>query len=217
MLSIIAVLSGEEIFINNIHDTDRRGDALTAHAKFENQYGDHLTLLNVFKAYSKSERVKTWCHDNFLNNRNLLYASDVRKQLKEICTRLRLEFKSCGNNFDQVITMIIIIIIQRNAKNFFWFYSSVLLQVRKCLLSGLFVNVAELQRDSHYITISNRQRAKIHPSSLLSGKPKAKLILFTELVTTNRNYLRTVTQIDPDWIDEIVPNINLTKKLFQNS
>lgn len=91
------------------------------------------------------------------------------------------------------------------------------LQVRKCLLSGLFVNVAELQRDSHYITISNRQRAKIHPSSLLSGKPKAKLILFTELVTTNRNYLRTVTQIDPDWIDEIVPNINLTKKLFQHS
>lgn len=92
-----------------------------------------------------------------------------------------------------------------------------LLQVRKCLVSGLFVNVAELQRDSHYITISNRQRAKIHPSSVLSGKPKAKLILFTELVTTNRNYLRTVTQIDPDWIDEIVPNFNLTKKLFQNS
>lgn len=102
MLSIIAVLSGEEIFINNIHDTDRRGDALTAHAKFENQYGDHLTLLNVFKAYRKSERIKTWCHDNFLNSRNLLYASDVRKQLKEICTRLRLEYNSCGNNFDQV-------------------------------------------------------------------------------------------------------------------
>lgn len=102
ILSIIAVLSGEELFINNIHDSDRRGDALTAHAKFENQYGDHLTLLNVFKAYTKSDRVKTWCHDNFLNNRNLGYALDVRNQLKDICTRLHLEFSSCGNNFDQV-------------------------------------------------------------------------------------------------------------------
>lgn len=102
ILSIIALLSGEEVFINNIHDSDRRGDALTAHAKFENEFGDHLTLLNVFKAYVKSERPKTWCHDNFLNTRNLGYALEVRKQLNEICTRVNLEVSSCGNNFDQV-------------------------------------------------------------------------------------------------------------------
>lgn len=101
-LSIIALLSGEEIFLNNIHDTDRRGDALTAHAKFENEYGDQLTLLNVFKAYAKCERPKTWCHDNFLNTRNLGYALEVRNQLSEICTRMDLEFSSCGNKYDQV-------------------------------------------------------------------------------------------------------------------
>lgn len=102
ILSVIAVLSGEDVFINNIHDSERRGDALVAHAKFENQLGDHLTMLNVFKAYSKAERAKTWCHENFLNIRNLTYATEVRNQLKEICTRLELEFNSCGNNFDQV-------------------------------------------------------------------------------------------------------------------
>lgn len=96
------MLSGEEIFINNIHDTERRGDAITAHAKFENEFGDHLTLLNVFKAYVKAERPKTWCHDNFLNVRNLAYALEVRNQLEEICTRNNLEVSSCGNKFDQV-------------------------------------------------------------------------------------------------------------------
>lgn len=96
------MLSGEEIFINNIHDSERRGDALTAHTKFENEFGDHLTLLNVFKAYIKAERPKTWCHDNFLNIRNLGYALEVRKQLIEICKRVNLEFSSCGNKFDQV-------------------------------------------------------------------------------------------------------------------
>lgn len=101
ILSIVALLSGEDVFIHNMHD-DRRGDALVAHAKFQNEYGDHLTLLNVFKAYAKSERPKTWCHDNFLNTRNLCYALEVRNQLSEICKRVNLEFSSCGNHFDQV-------------------------------------------------------------------------------------------------------------------
>lgn len=96
------MLSGEEIFINNIHDSERRGDALIAHAKFENDSGDHLTLLNVFKAYEKCERPKTWCHENFLNIRNLSYAAEVKNQLSEICSRVNLELSSCGNKFDQV-------------------------------------------------------------------------------------------------------------------
>ncbi|XP_055301326.1 ATP-dependent RNA helicase DHX33 [Sitodiplosis mosellana] len=190
VLSIVALLSGEDVFINNIHDTDRRGDALVAHAKFENEFGDHLTLLNVFKAFAKAERPKIWSHDNFLNIRNLGYALEVRNQLSEICKRVNLEFESCGNKFDQV---------------------------RKCLLSGLFINIAELQRDNHYLTLTNRQRAKIHPSSVLNGKSTAKYILFTELVATGKTYMRTVTQIDPEWIDEVVPNIQQLKKLFKIS
>lgn len=103
MLSLVAVLSGEDVFLN-FYDSDKRADALTAHAKFENKHGDHLTLLNVLKSFSKTERVKLWCHENYLNSRNLTYALDVRNQLSEICTRLDLEFSSCGNNFDQVTT-----------------------------------------------------------------------------------------------------------------
>lgn len=104
MLSIIALLSGEEIFINNIYDVEKRGDALTARAKFESQYGDHLTLLNVYKAYSNVDRVKIWCHENYLNSRNMVYASEVRKQLSAICQRLDLECTSCGSNYDQVLS-----------------------------------------------------------------------------------------------------------------
>lgn len=112
-MSIVAVLSGEEVFFSNIHDTDKRGDALTAHAKFENEFGDHLTFLNVFKAFAKSDRPKTWCHDNFLNNRNLTYALDVRKQLSEICSRLNLEFSTCGSKFDQVCVCSLSVLISQ--------------------------------------------------------------------------------------------------------
>lgn len=107
MLSLVAVLSGEDVF-QNFFDSERRAQALTAHAKFENKHGDHLTLLNVYKAFSKNEKVNRWCHENFLNSRNLTYAVDVRKQLNDICQRLDLEFSSCGNHFDQVIETVTI-------------------------------------------------------------------------------------------------------------
>lgn len=67
------------------------------------------------------------------------------------------------------------------------------------------MNVAELQSENHYLTISNRHRAKIHPSSTLSGKPVAKYILFSELVKTEKTMMRYVTQIEADWVDEFVP------------
>lgn len=91
------------------------------------------------------------------------------------------------------------------------------IQVRKCLLSGLFTNIAELQRDNLYLTSTNRQSAKLHPSSILSGKSPAKHVLFTELIATGKTYMRTVSQIEPEWIDEVVPNIQQLKKLFKIS
>lgn len=101
MLSLVAIMSSEEVFLT-FFDSERRAEALVAQAKFENKYGDHLTLLNVFKAIPKIEKLKLWCHENFLNGRNLTYANEVRKQLSDICKRLELEFSSCGKNFDQV-------------------------------------------------------------------------------------------------------------------
>lgn len=101
MLSIVAILSGEDIFVNCM-SSENRSEALSAHARFENKHGDHLTLLNVYKTYAKTEKVKVWCQENYLNNRNLSYATDVRNQLAEICQRLQLEFSSCGTDTDQV-------------------------------------------------------------------------------------------------------------------
>ncbi|XP_011197201.2 ATP-dependent RNA helicase DHX33 [Bactrocera dorsalis] len=176
MLSLVAVLSGENVFVSS---NEKRELAALAHAKFTSKHGDHLTLLNVFSAFLKTEKVKLWCHDNFLNTRNLSYAREVRKQLQEIVERLDLPLNSCGNNQDQV---------------------------RKCLLIGLFDNIAELQRDNTYLTITGRQRARIHPSSVFHGKYRPEYVIFTEIVLTERNFLRQVSEINPDWIADVLPN-----------
>jgi ATP-dependent RNA helicase DHX33 len=55
MLCLVALLSGENIFQSSI---DKREEMMTAHAKFCSEYGDHLTLLNVFKSFEKTDKLK---------------------------------------------------------------------------------------------------------------------------------------------------------------
>lgn len=175
ILTIIAMLSSENVFLNN---SQRREQLLAAHSKFHAKCGDHITLLNVFNEYKTKEKAKRWCFDNFLLERNLSHAASVRTQLSDICHKLGLQFTSCGNDPVPVV---------------------------KCLLTGMSKNIAELQRDNSYLTLANRKSSKIHPSSVLSGRARPGYVLFTELVVTGMHYLRTVSEIEPEWIGEVAP------------
>ncbi|XP_059616856.1 ATP-dependent RNA helicase DHX33 [Phlebotomus argentipes] len=181
MITIIAVLSGENIFHSS---TDKRDQILVAHSKFLSKYGDHLTILNAFREFLGAENPKMWCFKHFLNYRNLMYAAEVRKQLQEICRRCNLEESSCGSDLDQV---------------------------RRCLLVGLFGSVAELQRDQLYLTLVGRQRAKLHPSSALCHKPLADYVVYTDLVATERAYLKFITVVDAEWLHD-VPNASKLRR-----
>lgn len=187
ILIIVAMLSGESVFLNS---SQKREQLLAAHSKFHAQCGDHITMLNVFNEYKTKDKAKRWCYDNFLLERNLSYAAAVRLQLREICLSLGLQMSSCGNDPIPVV---------------------------KCLLTGLHKNVAELQRDNSYLIMSNRTRARIHPSSVLCGRSRPGYILFTELVATGRNYLRMVSEIEPEWIGEVVPTCNFFDRISYGS
>lgn len=90
-------------------------------------------------------------------------------------------------------------------------------QVRKCLIIGLFSNIAEFQRDNTYLTLTSRQRAKIHPTSILHNKARSSCVIYSELVLTSRTFMRTVTIIDPEWIEEILPNSEIANRLGRNT
>lgn len=63
MLHLVAVLSGENVFVTS---NERREQAALAHAKFQSKHGDHLTLLNVFSAFQKIDKVKVYRSSHFL-------------------------------------------------------------------------------------------------------------------------------------------------------
>lgn len=93
MIDLISVLSVENIIITP-HDPKFTESAKLAHNSFKSPFGDHLTILNIFKAFQKEDGQKMFCKHNFVNIRNLLFAKSVKDQLSDICKTLHL---SIGN------------------------------------------------------------------------------------------------------------------------
>ncbi|XP_017769739.1 PREDICTED: putative ATP-dependent RNA helicase DHX33 [Nicrophorus vespilloides] len=176
-LTIVALMSGESIFLN---PPSKREQAQTSRQKYCSALGDHITLLNIYREFNNisQNNKRSWCRDNYIHMRNILYAREVRTQLADVCRRCEIPVSSCGSNMDQV---------------------------RKCLLTGLFTNIAEIHKDKQYITLDKRQVVTIHPSSVLHGQ-LPPLLLFTEVVQTTKCYLRGISTIEREWLDEIVPN-----------
>ena len=151
---------------------------------FADPESDHITLLNIFDAYQRvSESDKTlWCNNHFLNSRSLFQAYNVREQLCSLVERLRIPVPS--NRYCSALEQ------KRN--------------VKRCLCHGFFMQSAVFDRDGNYRTAKDNQAARIHPSSTVSGS--SQWVIYNELVQTTGNYLRTVTQVEGEWLAKVAPD-----------
>jgi len=182
ILSISAMLSVPLVFVR---PKESAKDADEAKSRFAHLDGDHLTLLNTFHAYKQhsSEGVDpaAFCYDNYINNRSMKSAESVREQLKRTMERLNIQMVSSDFHDKE-------------------YYPN----IRKCLVSGFFMQVAHLEKSGHYLTIKDNQVVALHPSTCLSHKPE--WVLYNEFVLTSKNFVRTVTQVRGEWLVEIAPN-----------
>ncbi|KAI8997091.1 P-loop containing nucleoside triphosphate hydrolase protein [Pilobolus umbonatus] len=175
VIAIISLLSVDSIFYT---PSGKREEAAEARKKFLHPDGDHLTLLNVLKSYWEVKGDLEWCRDNFINNRNMKVAMDVRDQLIRFCERIDIDpNRSCGTDTDTVL---------------------------KCFLTGFFQNTALLQPDGSYKSVAGSQLVKIHPGSAMFGK-SVEGILYNELVFTTKHYVRSVSAIQSSWLPLTVP------------
>ncbi|CAJ2662384.1 unnamed protein product [Trifolium pratense] len=146
ILSISAMLSVPNCFIRP-REAAKAADE--AKARFAHIDGDHLTLLNVYHAYKQNNEDASWCYDNFINNRALKSADNVRQQLVRIMARFNL--KLCSTDF--------------NSRDYY-------INIRKSMLAGYFMQVAHLERTGHYLTVKDNQVVNLHPSNCLDHKPE---------------------------------------------
>lgn len=137
VLKIVSMLSVDNVFSSTI--SSKKEQAHQARQKFISADGDHITLLNVYKTFvANKSSSKEWCHENFLDLKNLRLAVDICKQLRDICNRQSIRLSSSSS--DSV-------------------------SVRKALISGFFMNAAEYQRENEYKTVVNQMRYFNHAIS----------------------------------------------------
>jgi len=183
MLTIIALVTGESIF--NVPGTkERREEAEQVHRKFAANEGDLVTLLNTWRAYRSSSQSSQWCQEQYLVSRHLQFAAEVRKQLVGLCHNSGVKIEST-RDMDLV---------------------------RKALARGLFMNVAQLTVDGHYVALDSGQKCFIHPQSVLFKK-KPEVVVFTEMVHTTKTFLRGCSLVDGAWLQEFQPEYFRTHRI----
>ncbi|TPX31860.1 hypothetical protein SmJEL517_g04900 [Synchytrium microbalum] len=180
IISIVSMLSVDSVFFT---PHDKREEATAARKKFTSFDGDHISLLNVLRAYDDVKKNKQWCLDNFVNSRAMHQVTDIRTQLAQFCHRARL-LPSKEITLPQTI----------NSEN-----------ILKCFLSGFFMNAAVAHPDGSFKTLVGGRGVHVHPSSVVFGK-KVGGVFYNELVHTSRQYMRNVSVVNPAWFAEAAPH-----------
>ena len=134
IIDILSLInSGGNVFIDRASDRDA---AIISRTKFIHRDGDHLTSMNVLRAYlaikehpkiAKDPKIMNttrWCRENHVNAKTLNNALKIRDQLHDLARREgRDPLQGCGTE-----TAV----------------------VGRCLLQGLFMNTALIQSDGTY-------------------------------------------------------------------
>ncbi|KAF9242809.1 P-loop containing nucleoside triphosphate hydrolase protein [Melanogaster broomeanus] len=175
ILTITAMLSVPNVWLR---PNNQRKEADAAKALLTVPDGDHLTLLNVYNSYIQNKYDKNWAWNNYLSARALAQADNVREQLQRNMERFEVELCSVTDEKKMYIA------------------------IRKVLCCGFFMQIAHKEGEKgNYLTVKDNQVVGLHPSCGLDTQPE--WVVFNEFVLTTRPYIRTVTDVRPEWLMEL--------------
>lgn len=162
--------------------------------KFAAEEGDHLTLLNVYRAFvTKGRRESRFCRENLLNFKLMERAVSIRAQLKRYLERF-------GINVDESPAPQSTSAQAGNKAE----------QIRRCLTAGYFAHAARMQPDGTFRNVSGTTVLHAHPSSIMFNR-KADWVIFHEVVETgNKTFIRDISRIEKAWLLEYAPEFYKT-------
>jgi len=132
----------------------------------------HTSQSNII--FPKDSKDSDWSSNNYVSQRSLLEAENVRCQLEGIMVRFDVDLVSAGAG------------------------PKLHQRVREALVCGFFMQVAHKEGPrAAYVTIKDNQQVYLHPSCGLNTQPE--WVLFNEFVLTTRPFIRVVTTVSPEW------------------
>ncbi|TID31400.1 hypothetical protein CANINC_000029 [Pichia inconspicua] len=195
VIEIISMLSVPDIFYR---PREKRELADKLKQRFDDHNGDLLTLLHIYRKWEESGYSKNWCTDNFIHEKSMRKAKDVKTQLLRLVENigrkengLKLSLTSCKGQLDNI---------------------------RKAFVSGFFKNSAKRasnhghnDESGSFKTLADNLTVYLHPSSSLFKVPGVEYVIYHTLVLTNKEYMHCATKIDPQWL------IQYASKVFRRA
>lgn len=243
-LTAVSLLSSETIFLQP-HREQEKHAALQCHKHFLLRDGDLPTLINIYDLWGKAKKDKHWAAKNYLSQRGLQLACNIREQLCNLLHKLGVNtevssWPHAKENFLKCLLMGLSLNIaqkveavdtnnQNTARSGVYGGNSTTAMTSKVLNNGKsfsysnpnaaskgfggsngkqFGSVAQ-EDGAPYRTIRGNQPVHIHPSSVLfsmiNSRKLPAFVVFADLLTTTKQYMRNVTVIDGDWLPELFP------------
>ncbi|KAJ4313738.1 hypothetical protein N0V94_006802 [Neodidymelliopsis sp. IMI 364377] len=186
MLTIAAMmtLQGNAFVSHN----DNKAQLEKSRRRFAVSEGDHLTLYNVYDAFTKNGQNVQWCRENCLNHKSLVKAVSVRKQLAAYLDRFGVK--------ESVLSAPDVLRVGGKP---------LAERVRRCLTTGFFAHVARMKSDGSFTTVDGKTMLWAHPSSVFFHR-KAEWVVYTEILATrDKVYIRDLSGVEMDWLVEYAP------------
>lgn len=182
MASILSLLQVQNVFVRTTSGAASI-KARVERRKFEVSEGDLLTMLNVYTAYREvvdSEKSsKAWCSEHFVNHKAMKRVTEIRTHMLRLLGKLNVPVDSCRGDTEKVC---------------------------KSIAAGFFPNAAYLHYSGVYKTVRGNMDLYIHPTSVLYSLEQPQWVLFCEIIETDRAYMRELTVIQPNWLEELAPH-----------
>lgn len=168
VLTIVSMLSVPGVFYR---PKEREEESDAAREKFFVPESDHLTLLHVYTQWRSHAYSDAWCSKHFLHPKSLRRAKEVREQLQDIMTMQKMPLISCGTDWDII---------------------------RKCICSGYYHQAARVKGIGEFTNLRTSVSVQLHPTSALYGLGYVPdYVVYHELILTSKEYMSTVTAVDP--------------------
>ncbi|ODQ78467.1 hypothetical protein BABINDRAFT_39139 [Babjeviella inositovora NRRL Y-12698] len=189
IITIVSMLSVPNVFYR---PKERQAESDAIREKFFVPESDHLTLLNVYSQWKSQKHSDLWCQQHFLHLKSLRRAKDIRQQLISIMKKQKLPVVSSGTEWDTI---------------------------RKCICCGFFQQAARFKKFGEFTQLRNLMGLHLHPTSALYGLGDLPgYVVYHEVMVTSKEYMNTVTAVDPLWLVEfgsVFYSLKKTKKLVE--
>jgi ATP-dependent RNA helicase DHX33 len=190
IIDILSLVVTGPVFLDRAQDA--RETAAAARAKFIHRDGDHLTAMNVLRAYLALKEQKSEDEDEDEEDAPApapAPKSKKQKQQQQPHSRGGLA-QWCRTNHVNGKTLTAATKVRqqlrelaaRHGQDFRTSCGGEYAAVGRALLQGLFMNTAVIQADGSYRQAAGSLQVKIHPSSVLVGR-KVPAIVYDELVS----------------------------------